>query len=69
MAALVQKSRRAHWYWLLLLPACGLLFPGVYARTAPVLLGFPFFYWYQFVWIVLTGVITGIVYLATTDRG
>jgi Protein of unknown function (DUF3311) len=69
MTAPVRKSRRAHWYWLLLLPAGGLLFPGVYARTAPVLLGFPFFYWYQFVWIVLTGVITGIVYLATTDRG
>jgi hypothetical protein len=69
MAVPRQKSRRAHWYWLLLLPAFGLLFPGVYARTAPVLLGFPFFYWYQFVWIVFTGVITGIVYLATTDRG
>jgi hypothetical protein len=62
------KSRRALWYWLLLLPALGLLFPGVYARRTPELFGFPFFYWYQMVWIVLTSVIAGIVYLATTER-
>jgi uncharacterized membrane protein YhaH (DUF805 family) len=68
MADPVRKSRRAYWYWLLLLPALGLMFPGVYARTAPELFGFPFFYWYQFAWIILTGIITGIVYLATGDR-
>jgi hypothetical protein len=62
------KSRRALWYWLLLLPALGLLFPGVYARRTPELFGFPFFYWYQMAWIVLTSVIAGIVYLATTER-
>lgn len=66
--ALARKSRRAHWYWLLLLPALGLMFPGVYARSAPELFGFPFFYWYQFGWIILTGVITGIVYLATKSE-
>lgn len=61
------KSRRAHWYWLLLLPALGLLFPGVYARNKPELFGFPFFYWYQMAWIALTSVISAIVYIATKE--
>jgi len=26
-------------------------------------LGFPFFYWYQFFWVLLTSAILGIVYL------
>jgi hypothetical protein len=59
------KSRRAHWNWLLLLPALALMFPSTYAKANPELFGFPFFYWYQIGWIVLTSVITGVVYLAT----
>jgi len=62
------KSRRAHWNWLLLLPAVALMFPSTYAKATPELFGFPFFYWYQMGWIVLTSVITGIVYLATKNR-
>ncbi|HEX3436614.1 MAG TPA: DUF3311 domain-containing protein, partial [Pseudacidobacterium sp.] len=61
-------SRRAHWNWLLLIPALALMFPGTYARHSPELFGFPFFYWYQMGWILLTSVITGIVYLVTTRR-
>jgi uncharacterized membrane protein YhaH (DUF805 family) len=68
MAAPARKSRRAYWYWLLVLPALGLMFPGTYARATPALLGFPFFYWYQMGWIALTSIITGIVYLATRNR-
>ena len=69
MAAPARKSRRAYWNWLLILPALGLMFPGMYAKSAPELFGFPFFYWYQMAWIALTSLITGIVYLATKDRG
>ena len=65
MAAPARKSRRAYWYWLLILPALALMLPWTYARATPTLFGFPFFYWYQMAWIVLTSVITGIVYLAT----
>ena len=49
--------------WLLLaLPYLGLCFPRVYARATPALLGFPFFYWYQFAWVLLTAGLLGIVY-------
>lgn len=68
MVAPAHKSRRVHWNWLLLLPVMGLMFPGIYARTTPVVFGFPFFYWYQMGWIALTSVITGIVYFATRTR-
>ena len=59
-------KRRTHlWYWLLLLPAFGLLFPSVYARATPALFGFPFFYWYQFAWVLITAAVTGLVYRLT----
>ena len=56
------RKRSAHWNWLLVAPAVGLLFPGLYARSTPTLFGFPFFYWYQFAWVFLTAAITGLVY-------
>lgn len=38
---------------LLALPVLALLWVGSYAREEPQLFGFPFFYWYQFVWVFL----------------
>ena len=57
---------RSAWYWLLILPYLGLLFPQFYARVQPSLWGFPFFYWYQFAWVPLSALITGVVYLRTS---
>jgi hypothetical protein len=54
--------------WIVLaLPYLGLCFPQLYARETPVLFGFPFFYWYQFVWVVLTSILLGLVYRALKD--
>ncbi len=55
---------RRRWNWLLLLPLLLLVYPGLYARTSPVLLGFPFFYWYQFAVVLISALLTAIVYLA-----
>ena len=49
-------------WWLLLLPFAALLFPAIYARSEPALLGFPFFYWYQFAWLLVSAALTAIVY-------
>ncbi len=57
--------RRA-WYLLLLLPFVGLLWLPFYARRTPELFGFPFFYWYQFAWVLGGAAITGLVYALTT---
>ena len=62
MADTGSKKRNARWNWLLLLPAAGLLFPAIYSRATPALFGFPFFYWYQFAWVILASVLMGLVY-------
>ncbi len=53
---------------LLLLPYLGLLWPPMYAHAEPYLFGFPFFYWYQFLWVILSALLTGLVYFATHRR-
>ncbi len=63
-----KKVSRKGWNWLLFVPFLGLLWPPLYAKTDPVLFGFPFFYWYQFVWVIVSALLTGIVYLATRRR-
>jgi hypothetical protein len=45
----------------------GLLYPPLYATEDPELLGFPFFYWYQFA-VPLTAGITYFVYRKTRPR-
>ncbi len=67
MATPPKSKARYAWNLLLLLPAVALAFPGVYARATPELFEIPFFYWYQIAWIILTGLITAIVYRATPE--
>ena len=38
---------------LLAIPIIALLWVGSYARETPKLLGFPFFFWYQFLWVFI----------------
>jgi len=33
-----------------------------YNHTTPALFGFPFFYWYQLLWVPLTSLLTYLVY-------
>ena len=56
------------WYLLLLLPFAGLLYPPLYATRDPELAGIPFFYWYQFAWVLGAVALTAIVYNATKRR-
>lgn len=57
------RPKRRSWSLLLLvLPYLGLCFPQIYARATPALFGFPFFYWYQFAWVLLASALMGIVY-------
>ncbi len=64
-------ARRHSRLWLLLLalPYLGLCFPGMYARATPALLGFPFFYWYQFAWVIVTSCLLGVVYFKLREPG
>jgi hypothetical protein len=53
------------WYLLLLLPYIGLLWMPFYAKAEPRLWGFPFFYWYQFLWVFITMGLIELVYRRT----
>jgi hypothetical protein len=53
------------WQWLLLLPFIALLWVPFYNDKEPAIAGFPFFYWYQFLWVPLTSLIIYLVYRRT----
>lgn len=48
---------------LLAIPLAALALVPIYSRTTPVLWGFPFFYWYQLLWVILTPLFTWSAYL------
>jgi hypothetical protein len=53
------------WALLLLVPFVALLWVPFYNFSEPHLLGFPFFYWYQFLWVPITSLLIYIVHLKT----
>jgi hypothetical protein len=56
------------WYVSLLVPFVATLWVPFYNSVEPRLGGVPYFYWYQFLWIILGATLTGVVYFATRDR-
>lgn len=43
---------------LLVIPVVALMWVGSYAKEDPKIWGFPFFFWYQFVWVFVTSALT-----------
>lgn len=65
MAARPDTRLRRHWVRILfVLPFIAMLWVPSYNRLTPELFGFPFFYWYQLLWVILAAVLAGIVYKA-----
>jgi hypothetical protein len=48
---------------LLVIPLAALALVPIYAKAGPHLWGFPFFYWYQFLWVFLASGFTYSAYL------
>lgn len=63
-----KRSGSSFWYWLLVVPFIATLWLPFYASQAPEWGGVPFFYWYQFLWVFLSALLTGIVYNRTKKR-
>ncbi|HUX22953.1 MAG TPA: DUF3311 domain-containing protein [Spirochaetia bacterium] len=58
-------GRSKVWYLLLIIPFIATMFPSFYSFEKPQVWGFPFFYWYQMLWVIISAVITFVVYQAT----
>lgn len=51
---------------LVLISILGTLIVPIYARSSPYLGAFPFFYWYQLLWVPFVAVLMAICYLLST---
>jgi polyferredoxin len=64
MASNPEKRSRSWLLLLLILPFLVLLWPPFYNFREPSFIGVPFFYWFQLLWVVITAIITAVIYFA-----
>jgi len=53
---------------LIVIGIAGTLIVPIYARSAPKLGAFPFFYWYQLIWVPVVAILAWISYLLVKTR-
>jgi hypothetical protein len=53
------------WYLLLLIQFIPALLVPLYNRVEPVVAGIPFFYWFQLALVLVSALVTAVVYFAT----
>jgi Protein of unknown function (DUF3311) len=62
------RSHPAIWVMVTVLLAAALvavLWVPFYDRTTPTLANFPFFYWYQLLWVPIVAILGGLAYVLT----
>jgi len=67
----IQTPRKLGWLQIILLaiPCIAVLIVPWFNRLEPSLFGIPFFYWWQLVWVPLSGVFIAIVYKMVVPKG
>ncbi|MBV9523072.1 MAG: DUF3311 domain-containing protein [Alphaproteobacteria bacterium] len=60
-----RKTGPSIWWILLAIPFIAVLWVPFYNAAEPAWEGIPFFYWYQFLWVIIAAILTAIVYFAT----
>ncbi len=56
-------TRRRVWLRVfLLIPFIVLLYPPFYNSIDPTFIGMPFFYWFPLLWVILTAILTAVLY-------
>ena len=55
------------WYLLFVLEFVVALWPPFYNKVEPTLIGIPFFYWCQLLWVFVSAAFTAVVYFATSE--
>lgn len=61
------RSGWSWWYLLFVVQFIVILWPPFYNRIDPRFAGIPFFYWFQLLWVLVSAVLTALVYFATAD--
>lgn len=56
------------WYAPLLVSFIAVLWVPFFNRIEPKIWGIPFFFWYQFLWVIISALITAFVYFKTVPR-
>jgi uncharacterized protein DUF3311 len=62
-----KRPKGSWWYLLFVVQFLVILWPPFYNKAEPVLLGIPFFYWFQLLWVLVSAVFTAVVYLMTRE--
>jgi len=64
------NDRKPSQWWLVLLlaPFIGVLWVPFFNRIGPQLWGIPFFFWYQFLWVLISAIVTALVYFNVAPR-
>ncbi|MEW6450474.1 MAG: DUF3311 domain-containing protein [Pseudomonadota bacterium] len=62
-----QRAGWSWWYLLFIIQFVAVLWPPLFNKAEPALIGIPFFYWYQLLWVILGAILTAIVHFTTED--
>ena len=60
----MSPAKRAVWYVILFIPFFVAIWVPLFNRIEPSIYGIPFFYWFQFILIVVAAAVTGAAYKA-----
>ena len=55
------------WYLLFILQVVVVLWPPFYNQAEPALMGIPFFYWSQLMFVLISAVFTAVVYFQVEE--
>lgn len=58
----MSRAKRIAWLVILFIPFFVSMWVPLFNRVEPSLYGIPFFYWFQFGWVVVAAAVTALVY-------
>lgn len=60
----VSTRKRVFWIILIAIVCAVALWVPLYNRMGPEIAGIPFFYWFQFLWVVISSLVTALAFRA-----
>jgi hypothetical protein len=62
-----RRTAWSPWYVLFILQLFAVLWVPYFNRVEPTWLGIPFFYWYQLLWVVISAILTVVIYFRVPE--